>query len=53
MTLRIYGEAVLHLLRRIDSDDDRLGWTACGLRFAWGTVPRTHGNLPRCRRCWP
>jgi hypothetical protein len=31
--------------------DPRLGWTVCGIRFAWAE-PRKGQRAARCRACW-
>lgn len=41
---------IAHRFARPDADP-RLGWLACGLRFAWAE-PRKGQRAARCRACW-
>lgn len=51
MTVRIWGEQLLHVMSFEDPLDHRLAWTACGIRFAWGDVSKVYGPSGRCRIC--
>jgi hypothetical protein len=39
-----------HRFARADADP-RLGFTVCGIRFAWAE-PRKGQRAARCRACW-
>jgi hypothetical protein len=57
MSIRIFANPYLHRLDR-NEDDERIGWTLCGLRFSWlGTDwDWSHDSVQgrtRCLRCWP
>jgi hypothetical protein len=40
-----------HRFARPDADP-RLGWTRCGIRFAWAEARNRWARLARCRACW-
>lgn len=51
--IRVVGSPVLHRLGADDGDDQRLGWTVCGIRFLFDVWPRSlpRPRLPRCVGC--
>jgi len=51
MTIRIHADQRLHRFDRPDTDR-RLGWTRCGRRFEWGSVPRGNAKRERCPECF-
>ncbi len=53
--IRIFGSPFRHVFERAD-DDERIGWTVCGMRFAWSGSRWDWSHDPvvsrtDCRRC--
>jgi hypothetical protein len=42
---------VVHLFDAPD-EDRRIGYTHCGIRFAWGSWKGQNKPLPKCEECW-
>ena len=40
-----------HRLGHFLPADPRLGYTVCGIRFAWA-LPDSNGKAKRCKWCW-